>query len=87
MTIITRGLPLRAPLRMLPANVRYAHFDSNAFVRRLENSGIPRKQADVLVAALTDVISESIDNLARGLVRREEAENTKYTQKVCFLHC
>ena len=41
---------------------RHAHFDSNAFVQRLENSGIKREQADVLVTALTDVINESIEN-------------------------
>ncbi|WFD33967.1 Protein fmp32, mitochondrial [Malassezia cuniculi] len=84
MSIITRGLPLRGIVRTPILGVRSAHFDSNAFVQRLEKSGIPRKQADVLVAALTDVINESMDNLARGLVRREEAENTKYTQKVDF---
>ncbi|PKI85557.1 Gtr1p [Malassezia vespertilionis] len=47
---------------------RNAHFDSNAFVERLEEAGIDRKQADVLVTALTGVINESIDNFARGLV-------------------
>lgn len=86
MSIITRGAPLRGMPPRVPvcsfAGVRHAHFDSNAFVQRLEKSGISRKQADVLVGALTDVINESMDNLARGLVRREEAENTKYTQKV-----
>lgn len=61
---------------------RHAHFDSNAFVQRLENSGIKREQADVLVTALTDVINESIENLMRGLVRRDEAEKHTYTQKV-----
>ena len=88
MSIIARGVPLQRPVRgpMLALGaVRHAHFDSNAFVQRLEKSGISRKQADVLVGALTDVINESMDNLARGLVRREEAENTKYTQKVRML--
>lgn len=68
-------LPLRA--------VRNAHFDSNAFVQRLENAGITPEQADVLVTALMDVINESIENIAHGLVRRDEAERLNYTQKVC----
>lgn len=64
--------------------VRHAHFDSNAFVQRLEKAGITRQQADVLVTALTDVINESAENIARGLVRRDEAERLNYTQKVDF---
>ncbi|EDP43616.1 hypothetical protein MGL_1829 [Malassezia globosa CBS 7966] len=68
--------------RFMP--VRYAHFDSNAFVQRLEQAGITRQQADVLVTALTDVINESIQNFAHSLVRRDEAESHSYTQKVDF---
>ena len=41
-----------------------------------------KQQADALAASLDDVISESIDNLARGLVSREEGEKWRYTQKV-----
>jgi len=66
--------------------VRYAHFDSNAFVQRLEQAGITRQQADVLVTALTDVINESIQNFAHSLVRRDEAESHSYTQKVRHTH-
>ncbi|SPO41355.1 related to middle part of C.elegans myosin heavy chain A [Pseudozyma flocculosa] len=60
------------------------HFDTQAFVQRLEASGINKQQADVLVETLRDVIDESIGNLARGLVTREEAEQNNYTQKVDF---
>jgi hypothetical protein len=70
--------------RFMP--VRYAHFDSNAFVQRLEQAGITRQQADVLVTALTDVINESIQNFAHSLVRRDEAESHSYTQKVRHTH-
>jgi Protein of unknown function (DUF1640) len=59
-----------------------AHFDTFALVSRLEASGMPKQQADVLAASLADVIGESIDNLARGLVSREEGEKWRYTQKV-----
>lgn len=67
-----------------PFGVRGVHFDTNAFVQRLEQAGIKREQADVLVTALIDVINESIDNFSRGLVRRDEADRLTYTQKVDF---
>ncbi|SPO27118.1 related to middle part of C.elegans myosin heavy chain A [Ustilago trichophora] len=60
------------------------HFDTQAFAQRLEASGISREQADVLTEALRDVIDESISNLAKGLVTREEGDQTNYTQKVDF---
>ncbi|KDN48852.1 DUF1640-domain-containing protein [Tilletiaria anomala UBC 951] len=60
------------------------HFDTFNLVARLEASGMPKQQADVLAASLTDVINESIDNLAKGLVSREEGEKWRYTQKVDF---
>ncbi|TKY86138.1 hypothetical protein EX895_004963 [Sporisorium graminicola] len=60
------------------------HFDTQAFAQRLEASGISREQADVLTESLRDVIDESITNLAKGLVTREEGDQTNYTQKVDF---
>ncbi|SNX85542.1 related to middle part of C.elegans myosin heavy chain A [Melanopsichium pennsylvanicum] len=60
------------------------HFDTQAFAQRLEASGISREQADILTEALRDVIDESISNLAKGLVTREEGDQTNYTQKVDF---
>ena len=79
------SLPLGKPAPLLLR--RGAHFDSNAFVQRLEHAGITRQQADVLVTALTDVINESIENFAQSLVRRNEAEKHSYTQKVRMTHC
>lgn len=38
----------------------------------------------MLVEALRDVIDESITNLAKGLVTREEGEKHNYTQKVQY---
>ncbi|GAK65371.1 mitochondrion protein [Moesziomyces antarcticus] len=60
------------------------HFDTQAFAQRLEASGVSREQADVLTEALRDVIDESITNLAKGLVTREEGDQNNYTQKVDF---
>lgn len=58
------------------------HFDTHALVTRLESSGMPRAQADSLVAALNDVISESLRQLEKGCVGREEGEKWRYAQKV-----
>ncbi|KOS13968.1 hypothetical protein Malapachy_3786 [Malassezia pachydermatis] len=82
-----RGLPVpiyARPMFVAAVQRRSAHFDSNAFVQRLQDAGITREQADVLVTAMSDVINESIENFARGLVRRDEAERVNYTQKVDF---
>lgn len=60
------------------------HFDTHALVTRLESSGMPRAQADALVAALDDVVSESLRQLEKGCVGREEGEKWRYAQKVDF---
>lgn len=58
------------------------HFDTQAIVARLQATGIPKEQADTLVAALADVVDESVAGLTTSLVSREEGERWRYTQKV-----
>lgn len=58
------------------------HFDTHALLTRLEASGMPRQQADSLVAAMADVIDESVNGLSKNLVSREQGERWRYTQKV-----
>ncbi|PWN23813.1 DUF1640-domain-containing protein, partial [Microstroma glucosiphilum] len=60
------------------------HFDTHSLMTRLESSGMPRSQADALVAALNDVVSESLRQLEKGCVGREEGEKWRYAQKVDF---
>ncbi|CAO1629809.1 unnamed protein product [Sympodiomycopsis kandeliae] len=60
------------------------HFDTHALVTRLESSGMPRAQADTLVSSLNDVISESLRQLEKNCVGREEGEKWRYSQKVDF---
>lgn len=45
---------------------------------------MPRAQADTLVASLNDVVSESLRQLEKGCVGREEGEKWRYAQKVDF---
>lgn len=60
------------------------HFDTLKFVRRLESEGLSSEQAQALMSVLSDVIEESIQNLTRTMVLREDALKTSYTQKVDF---
>lgn len=84
----TQSIGLTYPMRLLHPGLAWAHtsarhpFDTHALVTRLESSGMPRAHADVLVAALDDVVSESLAQLEKGCIGREEGEKWRYAQKV-----
>ncbi|KAF1815839.1 DUF1640-domain-containing protein [Eremomyces bilateralis CBS 781.70] len=60
------------------------HFDTLKFVQRLKEEGFTEEQAVAMMKILGDVIEESIQNLTRTMVLREDQEKTTYTQKVDF---
>ncbi|EEQ34401.1 Protein fmp32, mitochondrial [Microsporum canis] len=60
------------------------HFDTLKVVQRLKNEGFSEEQAVALMKVMTDVIEESMQNLTRAMVSREDAERSTYTQKVDF---
>ncbi|KAI9681645.1 MAG: hypothetical protein M1829_000844 [Trizodia sp. TS-e1964] len=60
------------------------HFDTLKFVQRLKDEGIKEEQAVAMMRVLSDVIEESIQNLTRTMVLREDAEKATYAQKVDF---
>lgn len=60
------------------------HFDTLRFVRRLETEGFTEAQSVAMMKVLNDVIEESIQNLTRTMVLREDAAKATYTQKVDF---
>lgn len=60
------------------------HFDTLKFVQRLRDEGLSEEQATAMMKVLSDVIEESIQNLTRTMVPREDAERATYTQKVDF---
>ncbi|KAK3902591.1 hypothetical protein C8A05DRAFT_44013 [Staphylotrichum tortipilum] len=60
------------------------HFDTLRFVQRLQEEGFTEEQSVAMMNVLNDVIAESIQNLTRTMVPREEAAKTTYTQKVDF---
>ncbi|KAE8348283.1 hypothetical protein BDV28DRAFT_143885 [Aspergillus coremiiformis] len=60
------------------------HFDTMKFVQRLKEEGFSEEQAVAMMRVLNDVIQESIQNLTRTMVLREDTERSTYTQKVDF---
>ncbi|KAK2008045.1 DUF1640-domain-containing protein [Colletotrichum eremochloae] len=67
-----------------PARRRDHHFDTLKFVQRLKSEGFTEVQAEAMMKVLNDVIEESIQNLTRTMVLREDAAKATYTQKVDF---
>ncbi|OAL53245.1 DUF1640-domain-containing protein [Pyrenochaeta sp. DS3sAY3a] len=60
------------------------HYDTLKFVQRLKEEGFTEEQAEGMMKVLSDVIEESIQNLTRTMVLREDQEKATYTQKVDF---
>ncbi|KAL8791303.1 MAG: hypothetical protein Q9195_005992 [Heterodermia aff. obscurata] len=60
------------------------HFDTLKFVQRLKDEGFSEEQSKAMMLVLSDVIEESIQNLTRTMVLREDADRSTYTQKVDF---
>ncbi|TKA77611.1 hypothetical protein B0A55_03136 [Friedmanniomyces simplex] len=67
-----------------PLRARDHHFDTLKFVARLKQEGFTEDQAVSMMKVLGDVIEESIQNLTRTMVLREDQEKATYTQKVDF---
>ena len=66
------------------ANQKSHHFDTLKFVQRLKAEGFNETQAVAMMRVLNSVIEESIQNLTRTMVLKEDAERSTYTQKVDF---
>ncbi|KAK2626635.1 hypothetical protein QTJ16_003810 [Diplocarpon rosae] len=60
------------------------HFDTLKFVQRLKEEGFTDAQSVAMMKVLSDVIEESIQNLTRTMVLREDQAKATYTQKVDF---
>ncbi|KAJ4296173.1 Protein fmp32, mitochondrial [Collariella sp. IMI 366227] len=81
---IVRNPALRRSFHATAARRRDHHFDTLRFVQRLQEEGFTEEQSVAMMKVLNDVIEESIQNLTRTMVPREEAAKTTYTQKVDF---
>lgn len=67
-----------------PVPQRDHHFDTLKFVQRLRAEGFSEEQSQALLRVLSDIVQESVQNLTRTMVSREDALKTSYTQKVDF---
>ncbi|KAK3300774.1 uncharacterized protein B0H64DRAFT_334306 [Chaetomium fimeti] len=84
LSAIVRNPVLRRSFHATAPRRRDHHFDTLRFVQRLQEEGFTEEQSVAMMKVLNDVIEESIQNLTRTMVPREEAAKTTYTQKVDF---
>ncbi|XP_076935123.1 protein FMP32, mitochondrial-like [Bidens hawaiensis] len=54
--------------------------DTLALVRRLEGQGVPSKQAEAITSAITDVLNDSLENVAQSFVSKGEMQKIEMTQ-------
>ncbi|RAL06746.1 CCDC90 family protein [Aspergillus homomorphus CBS 101889] len=76
--------PARRAFHASASRQRDHHFDTLKFVQRLKDEGFSEEQAVAMMRVLNDIIEESIQNLTRTMVLREDTERSAYTQKVDF---
>lgn len=55
--------------------------DTLALVKRLEGQGVPLKQAEAITGAITEVLNDSLENVSRSLVSKEEMQRTEMQQE------
>lgn len=55
--------------------------DTLALVRRLEAQGVPSKQAEAITSAITEVLNDSLENVAQSFVSRGEMQRIEMTQE------
>lgn len=66
------------------SNQKSHHFDTLKFVQRLKSEGFSEAQATAMMRVLNSVIEESIQNLTRTMVLKEQQERDTYSAKVDF---
>ncbi|KAH9902038.1 DUF1640-domain-containing protein [Xylariomycetidae sp. FL2044] len=83
-SMLLRNPNLRRSFHVTAPRARDHQFDTLKFVQRLEGEGFTEEQSVAMMKVLNDVIEESIQNLTRTMVLREDAAKATYTQKVDF---
>ncbi|GJT08375.1 FMP32, mitochondrial-like protein [Tanacetum coccineum] len=48
--------------------------------RRLEGQGVPSKQAEAITSAISEVLNDSLENVAQSFVSNDEMQRIKMTQ-------
>ncbi|KAG9248439.1 hypothetical protein BJ878DRAFT_531931 [Calycina marina] len=81
---ILQSLAHRRAFHATSRQSRDHHFDTLKFVQRLKEEGFTEEQSVAMMKVLSDVIQESIQNLTRTMVLREDQAKATYAQKVDF---
>ncbi|XP_015064075.1 protein FMP32, mitochondrial [Solanum pennellii] len=55
--------------------------DTLALVRKLEAKGVPTKQAEAITAAITEVLSDSLENVAQTFVSKADLQRLEMIQE------
>ncbi|KAH0720497.1 hypothetical protein AABB24_017303 [Solanum stoloniferum] len=55
--------------------------DTLALVRRLEARGVPSEQAEAITSAITEVLNDSLENVAHSFVSRAEMQKSEMIQE------
>ncbi|XP_004500769.1 protein FMP32, mitochondrial [Cicer arietinum] len=64
------------------SNVKRAFLvDTLALVRNLEANGLPSKQAEAITSAITEVLNDSLENVAHSFVSKSEMQKSEMTQE------
>ncbi|WOH00457.1 hypothetical protein DCAR_0519820 [Daucus carota subsp. sativus] len=53
--------------------------DTLALVRRLEAQGVPSKQAEAITASITEVLNDTLENVAQSFVSKAEMQKVQMT--------
>jgi len=62
------------------------HFDTHHFVQRLEREGLNRQQAEGIMAAMAEVVDESIRNMTANMVTKADQEKVRPPPTFLFFH-
>ncbi|KAI8998334.1 hypothetical protein BC832DRAFT_594944 [Gaertneriomyces semiglobifer] len=83
-----RGEPQPGPWRLCPQRSFSGihQFDTYRLVQRLEAEGFSRERAEAIMASLSEVVSENLNNISRTSVAKSEFEKAMYMNKVDFAH-
>ncbi|CAO2830517.1 unnamed protein product [Amaranthus hypochondriacus] len=60
---------------------RFFLVDTLALVRKLEAQGFPSKQAEVITAAITEVLHDSLENVSHSFMSKAEMQKFEMTQE------
>lgn len=64
-----------------PTGKRVFLVDTLALVRSLEAQGVPSKQAEAITAAITEVLNDSLENVAHSFVSKAEMQKSEMVQE------